>query len=71
MKKKTGFWSILTDGIDWEKMNTKQRCVSVWFGMSFVLLGICGESLLLATAMVANFCFASYNVVKHVPKEGE
>lgn len=71
MKETKGFWSIMTDEIGWDKMTTKQKCISVWFSLSFVLLGMCGESLLLAVIALVNFSFAAHSVVKHVPMEEE
>ena len=52
-------------------MTIKQKLISVWFSLSFVVLGMCGESLLFAIIAVANFGAAAYHVVKYVPMEDE
>lgn len=71
MKGTKNFWSIMTDEIGWGKKTAKQKFILVWFILSFVLLCICGESLLLAAIGVANFGFAAHYLVKHVPMEDE
>lgn len=61
----------MTDEIGWDKMTTKQKIISTWFSLSFVLLCVCAENLWLAAIAVANFGFAARMVVKHVPMEDE
>jgi hypothetical protein len=54
----------------WSNMTAGQKCISVWFGLSFALLVVCSESLLLTAIAVVNLGLAAYNVVKHVPLNG-
>lgn len=67
--KETNYWSTLIDGIGWDKMTTKQKLISVWFYLSFILVCISGESLLFAAISIANFGISSYKARKLVPME--
>ena len=69
--KETSMCSLWKQSVQWDKMTTKQKLISVWFSLSFVVLGMCGESLLFALIAVANFGAAAYHVVKYVPMEDE
>lgn len=60
-------WSLLTKDLKWNERTAKQRAVTVWFGLSFCLLAVCGESLLLAIPAVVNFALAAYHIAKYVP----
>ena len=52
-------------------MTIKQKLISVWFSLSFVVLGISGGNMLFLALVVANFTAAAYHVVKYVPMEDE
>ena len=68
MKKTiTELWSLLIKDFDWKNRSVKQRIITVWFGLSFCLLGMCGESLLLAIPAIVNFAAAAYHIAKYVP----
>jgi len=69
--KETSMCSLWKQSVQWDKMTAKQKLISVWFSLSFVVLGMCGESLLFAIIAVANFGAAAYHVVKYVPMEDE
>ena len=69
--KETSMCSLWKQSVQWDKMTSKQKLISVWFSLSFVVLGMCGESLLFAIIAVANFGAAAYHVVKYVPMEDE
>ena len=69
--KETSMYSLWKQSVQWDKMTAKQKLISVWFSLSFVVLGMCGESLLFAIIAVANFGAAAYHVVKYVPMEDE
>lgn len=66
--EKSSFWK---QSVQWDKMTGKQKAISIWFSLSFVILGFSGESLWFAAIAVANFGFAAYNVVKYVQMEDE
>lgn len=71
MKETKKLYDLWARESQWEKMTIKQKLISVWFSLSFVVLGMCGESLLFAIIAVANFGAAAYHVVKYVPMEDE
>ncbi|MGM9692247.1 MAG: hypothetical protein ACI3X6_03460 [Alloprevotella sp.] len=52
-------------------MTIKQKLISVWFSLSFVVLGISGSNMLFMILAVANLAAAAYSVVKYVPMEDE
>lgn len=52
-------------------MTTKQKLISAWFSLSFVVLAISGSSMLFMALAVANFAAAVYHVVKYVSMEDE
>lgn len=69
--KETSMCSLWKQSVQWERMTTKQKLISVWFSLSFVVLGISGGNMLFLALAVANFAAAAYNVVKYVPMEDE
>ena len=69
--KETSMCSLWKQSVQWDKMTAKQKLISVWFSLSFVVLGISGGSLLFMALAVANFAAAAYHVVKYVPMEDE
>lgn len=69
--KETSMCSLWKRSVQWERMTTKQKLISVWFSLSFVVLGISGGSMLFALIAVANFAAAAYHVVKYVPMDDE
>ena len=69
--KETSLCSLWKRSVQWERMTVKQKLISVWFGLSFVVLVISGSSMLFMALAVANFAAAAYHVVKHVPMEDE
>lgn len=71
MKETKNVCDLLKQEAQWDRMTGKQKLISVWFSLSFVLLGLSGESLLFAAVAVANFVAAAYCVVKYVPMEDE
>lgn len=71
MKETNDLCSLLKHSANWERMTAKQKMLSVWFSLSFVLIGLSSESLWLAAVLVANFGLAAYHVVKYVPMEDE
>lgn len=71
MKETKNACDLLKQEAQWDKLTGKQKLISIWFSLSFVLLGLSGESLLVAVLAVANFAAAAYHVVKYVPMEDE
>ena len=71
MKETKKLYDLWARESQWEKMTIKQKLISVWFSLSFVVLGISGGSLLFTALAVANFAAAAYHVVKYVPMEDE
>ncbi len=71
MKETKNLSAIWKREVQWSKMTSKQKLTSIWFGLSFCLLSISGESLLVAVLTVANFAAAAYHIVKNVPMEDE
>ena len=71
MKEIKKFWSVITDGIEWEHKCKKQKAIQIWFSVSFLALLVCRESPLLAVIAVANFGFSAYSMAKNVPIEEE
>ena len=71
MKETKDLCALWKREVRWSRMTRKQKLTSVWFGLSFGLLCICGESLLVTLVVVANFATAAYHVVKNVPMEDE
>lgn len=71
MKETRKLCDLLKYEMQWERMTLKQKLISVWFGLSFVVLGISGESLPFAILALVNFVAAAYHVVKYVPMEDE
>ena len=71
MKETKKLYDLWEHETQWEKMTIKQKLFSVWFSLSFVVLGISGGSLLFMVLAVANFAAAAYHVVKYVPMEDE
>lgn len=71
MKETKKLYDLLVRESKWEKMTIKQKLFSVWFSLSFVVLGISGGSLLFTVLAVANFAAAAYHVVKYVQMEDE
>ena len=71
MKETKKLYDLWARESQWEKMTIKQKLISVWFSVSFVVLGISGGSLLFLALAVANFAAAAYHVVKYVPMEDE
>lgn len=69
--KETSMCSLWKQSVQWDKMTAKQKLISVWFSLSFVVLGISGESLPFAILALVNFVAAAYHVVKYVPMEDE
>ncbi|MCR4919207.1 MAG: hypothetical protein K5928_05245, partial [Prevotella sp.] len=67
MKETKKLYDLWARDSQWEKMTIKQKLISVWFSLSFVVLGISGGSLLFMALAVANFAAAAYHVVKYVP----
>lgn len=71
MKETKNVCDLLKQEAQWERMTAKQRIISIWFSLSFVLLSISGGSLLFAAVAVANFAAAACCMVKNVPMEEE
>ena len=71
MKETKKLYDLWARESQWEKMTIKQKLFSVWFSLSFVVLGISGGSLLFMVLAVANFAAAAYHVVKYVQMEDE
>jgi hypothetical protein len=69
--KETSMCSLCKQSVQWDKMTVRQKLISVWFSLSFVVLGISGESLPFAILSLVNFVAAAYHVVKYVPMEDE
>lgn len=71
MKETKKLYDLWAWESQWEKMTIKQKLISVWFSLSFVVLGISGDNMLFLALAVANFAAAAYHVVKYVPMEDE
>lgn len=71
MKETKKLYDLWVRESQWEKMTIKQKLISVWFSLSFVVLGISGGSLLFMVFAAANFAAAAYHVVKYVQMEDE
>lgn len=69
--KETSLCPLWKQSVQWDKMTTKQKFFSAWFSLSFVVLGMSGESLLFAIVALVNFTAAAYHVVKYVPIEDD
>ena len=69
--KETKISSLWKKSVKWDKMTGKQKAISIWFSLSFVLLGLSCTSLFVAVLAVANFAAAAYHVVKYVPMDDE
>lgn len=71
MKETKKLYDLWVQETQWEKMTVKQKFISVWFSLSFVVLAISGSSMLFMALAVANFAAAAYHVVKYVPMEDD
>ena len=71
MKETKKLYDLLAMESKWEKMTIKQKLISVWFSLSFVVLVISGGNMLFLALAVANFAAAAYHIVKFVPMEDE
>ena len=71
MKETKKLYDLLALESKWEKMTIKQKLISVWFSLSFVVLVISGGNMLFLALAVANFAAAAYHIVKFVPMEDE
>ena len=71
MKETKKLYDLLVRESQWEKMTIKQKLISVWFSLSFVVLVISGGNMLFLALAVANFAAAAYHIVKFVPMEDE
>lgn len=71
MKETKNVYDLLKQEAQWERMTVKQKLISIWFSLSFVLLGLCGESVFVAVLAVANFAAAACCMVKNVSMEEE
>ena len=71
MKETKKLYDLWDHETQWEKMTIKQKLISVWFSLSFVVLGISGSNMLFMILAVANLAAAAYSVVKYVPMEDE
>ena len=69
MKETSNMSSLWKKSVQWEKMTLKQKVITVWFGLSFGVLAISGESLLLTVLAAVNFGLSALSVVKNVPTE--
>ena len=64
-------WQLWKKSVQWDSKTMKQKAISVWFSISFVLVGISGGSLLAVSLAVVNLGAAAYSVVKYVPMNVE
>ena len=71
MKETKKLYDLWAKDTQWKKMTVKQKLISVWFSLSFVVLAISGSSMLFTVLAVANFAAAVYHVVKYVSMEDE
>ena len=71
MKETKKLYDLWEHDTQWEKMTIKQKLISVWFSLSFVVLVISGSNMLFMILAVANLAAAAYSVVKYVPMEDE
>ena len=71
MKETKKLYDLWVRESQWEKMTIKQKLISVWFSLSFVVLGISGGSLMFMVLTAANLAAAAYHVVKYVQMEDE
>lgn len=69
MKEAMKIWSAWKKSIQWDEMTMKQELMSVWFSLSFVVLGASGDNLSFAFLAVANFAASAYCCVKYVPMD--
>ena len=71
MKEARELCELLKHDMQWERMTLKQKLISVWYILSFVVLGMSGDSVLFTLVAVANFAASVYCMAKYVPMEDE
>lgn len=71
MKEKENFWVLMKNETGWDKMFVRQKMILCWLGISFILLFVAGESLLLSVVAVVNLGITAYAVRKYIPMEDE
>ena len=71
MKETKKLYDLWARESQWERMTIKQKLISVWFSLSFVVLVISVGNMLFLALAVANFAAAAYHIVKFVPMEDE
>ena len=71
MKETKKLYDLWARESQWKKMTIKQKLISVWFSLSFVVLVISVGNMLFLALAVANFAAAAYHIVKFVPMEDE
>lgn len=71
MKETREMLSLWKHSVQWEKMTRRQKALSIWFSLSFVMVGACGGDMLPLALALVNFGAATYFCVKNVPMEEE
>lgn len=66
MKETMNLCALWKHDVQWEKMTTKQKTISIWFALSFALLLISSECVSLLVVAVINFVASARAVTKNV-----
>lgn len=71
MKETKSLWSIWSKSVQWDKKTAKQKLISAWFSLSFIVLGVSGSSFIFSIIAAVNFGCAAYFTAKYVPVNEE
>ena len=64
MKETKKLWSLWKDSVQWDEKTVRDRLLSAWFGVSFIILGISGGWF--TAVSFINFVASAYCVSKYV-----
>ena len=62
------FWQLLKSQTGWDRMTIKQKCITIWWCLSFcAMISVFGKTIVTVIILV-NLALSSYCLIKYVPE---
>ena len=71
MKETSNLCALWKRDVQWERMTTRQKLISVWFSVSFIMVALFADSVPMTVLSLANFAASIYCCARYVPMREE